>query len=114
MGNNHSKPLLNKSLPLGRASRDSQHSNPRTGTSSAVGPRSGTLTGTMTLEPNYSWVDGRRFFDDKDIHYVLPNDVEEIDRLVMQHFILQRAFGANYQAPVKDLLESGIKVLDVG
>ncbi|KAK4520973.1 uncharacterized protein ATC70_006857 [Mucor velutinosus] len=38
--------------------------------------------------------------------YILPNNEEELDRLVQVHFIYKYLFGANFLAPVKDLLSS--------
>ncbi|GAN03832.1 type 11 methyltransferase [Mucor ambiguus] len=38
--------------------------------------------------------------------YILPNNEEELDRLVQVHFIYKYLFGDNFSAPVKDLLSS--------
>lgn len=38
--------------------------------------------------------------------YILPNNEEELDRLVQVHFIYKYLFGGNFSAPVKDLLSS--------
>lgn len=47
--------------------------------------------------------------------YMLPsNDEEEADRLNSQHYLLRNTLHGNHTAPVEDLLEDGIKVLDVG
>ncbi|RUS26271.1 hypothetical protein BC938DRAFT_470998 [Jimgerdemannia flammicorona] len=65
-------------------------------------------------EPSFVWVDGRRFHNVKESPYILPNDDIEQDRLVHQHYMIKEAFGRNYQAPVKNLLEDGAKILDMG
>ncbi|RUO96634.1 S-adenosyl-L-methionine-dependent methyltransferase [Jimgerdemannia flammicorona] len=39
---------------------------------------------------------------------------DEVDRLQLQHHLLRLAFGANFHAPVKDMLNAGVNVLDVG
>ncbi|RUS21692.1 S-adenosyl-L-methionine-dependent methyltransferase [Endogone sp. FLAS-F59071] len=113
MGNQTSKPLPNTSNLSSNVSTEQPaqriFSQPSTSANSTSG-----LSTTASLEPNYEWIKGRRFFNDKDIHYFLPNDVGEVDRLVLQHFILYKALGGNFHAPVKELLETGAKVLDVG
>ncbi len=44
------------------------------------------------------------------VPYVLPRDVEEMNRLDFQHFVLRHAFKGNYVAPVQNPLA----ILDVG
>ncbi|RCH89750.1 hypothetical protein CU097_001724, partial [Rhizopus azygosporus] len=51
---------------------------------------------------------------DEKVNYVLPNNDDEVDRLHQQHWILKYIFGCNYHAPIHNLLEKGIKVLDSG
>ncbi|KAJ3030550.1 hypothetical protein HDV00_008856 [Rhizophlyctis rosea] len=47
--------------------------------------------------------------------YILPNDDEEMDRLHLQHYIMQLLFKGNFSSPVKQLLsQPGRKVLDLG
>ncbi|KAJ3038540.1 hypothetical protein HDV00_000545 [Rhizophlyctis rosea] len=49
--------------------------------------------------------------------YMLPNDDEEMDRLHMQHYVLQLLFGSNFSAPVTKLLSDPRKqgkALDLG
>ncbi|KAI8976894.1 S-adenosyl-L-methionine-dependent methyltransferase [Pilobolus umbonatus] len=63
---------------------------------------------------NFQVVEGRRFIDEEDVDYVLPNDNTEVGRLHLQHWALKLAFGRNYHAPVQKLLEEGIQVVDAG
>lgn len=51
----------------------------------------------------------RRFLENS--HYLLPKDVQEINRLDFQHFLLRRLLGGNYAAP---LSQSTRSILDVG
>lgn len=97
MGNQTSKPPPNSSNLSSNVSTDqpvqrilSQPSIPKMDMASANTAMS-ELTTTASLEPNYEWIKGRRFFNDKDIHYFLPNDIGEVDRLVLQHFILNKS-----------------------
>ncbi|EPB91632.1 hypothetical protein HMPREF1544_01554 [Mucor circinelloides 1006PhL] len=46
--------------------------------------------------------------------YILPNNEQELDRLVQVHFIYKYLFGANFSAPVKDLLSSNPSRRDSG
>ncbi len=46
--------------------------------------------------------------------YILPNDNTEIGRLIDQHYFLKYTFGENFKAPITDLLQKGINVLDIG
>ncbi|CDS11807.1 hypothetical protein LRAMOSA11451 [Lichtheimia ramosa] len=57
---------------------------------------------------------GRRYNARQDIPYLLPNDEEENDRAHQQHWMINVAFGSNFDAPVHDALEKGIEVLDSG
>ncbi|KAL1916131.1 uncharacterized protein VTP21DRAFT_6135 [Calcarisporiella thermophila] len=61
------------------------------------------------------WIMGRRFCADLGIHYILPNDEEEIDRLISQHFFFRSLFSnRNFLSPVQDILRDGAMVLDLG
>ncbi|CAG8458964.1 2436_t:CDS:2 [Paraglomus brasilianum] len=47
--------------------------------------------------------------------YYLPSTNEDIDRLQMQHFLLQHVWESNYSAPIKQhLKEHKLRVLDAG
>ncbi|KAI8976935.1 S-adenosyl-L-methionine-dependent methyltransferase [Pilobolus umbonatus] len=63
---------------------------------------------------NFHIVEGRRFNNDDDVRYILPNDDTEADRLHLQHWALKLAFRCNYLAPIKKSLEQGIHVIDSG
>ncbi|KAI8974689.1 S-adenosyl-L-methionine-dependent methyltransferase [Pilobolus umbonatus] len=63
---------------------------------------------------NYTFIDGRRYNNDEDVGYLLPNDNDEADRLHQQHWIMKYALKTNYHAPMKEQLEQGINVIDSG
>ncbi|OZJ03741.1 hypothetical protein BZG36_03081 [Bifiguratus adelaidae] len=56
----------------------------------------------------------RRYHNEEDTPYVLPNDDDEITRLQEFHYLTRWGLDGDFQAPVKDLLEKGAKVLDIG
>ncbi|CAG8730087.1 4953_t:CDS:2, partial [Dentiscutata heterogama] len=63
----------------------------------------------------FRYFDGRRFHNDANSKYIMPNDDEEVDRLQIQHFLYRNIWNGNYSAPVTELLERGnCKILDVG
>lgn len=49
-----------------------------------------------------------------DVPYLLPKDLQEVNRLDYQHYIFRRILQGNCFAPVHDLLQQGGAVLDVG
>ncbi|KAL1918003.1 uncharacterized protein VTP21DRAFT_3269 [Calcarisporiella thermophila] len=69
---------------------------------------------TSTMRSNFKWLEGRRYADVQGIPYFLPNDMEELDRLTMEHYILRWAFDGNTIAPVQETLTKGACVLDIG
>ncbi|WP_376797466.1 class I SAM-dependent methyltransferase [Thermogemmatispora sp.] len=56
--------------------------------------------------------DGRRRLPD--VPYLLPKDLDEINRLDFQHYVLRLALGRLTFAPVDEQLRQGGQVLDVG
>ncbi|KAI7851535.1 S-adenosyl-L-methionine-dependent methyltransferase [Circinella umbellata] len=56
----------------------------------------------------------RRYHEDTNAAYILPDDELENDRLNMQHYAIKLAFDGNYDAPVEEQLKQGITVLDGG
>lgn len=64
-------------------------------------------TSPLTL-PEQS-IQERRFLENS--YYLLPKDLQEINRLDFQHFLLRRLLGGNYAAP---LPQSTRSILDVG
>ncbi|KAG0264281.1 hypothetical protein BGZ95_003624 [Linnemannia exigua] len=65
-----------------------------------------------TISPDYQWLDGRRYHNNADANYLLPNDIDEVDRLQLQHFILRYAIQGNYKSPLD---KSKVRtILDVG
>ncbi|KAI8976936.1 S-adenosyl-L-methionine-dependent methyltransferase [Pilobolus umbonatus] len=67
----------------------------------------------LSLSEN-KYIDGRRYNNEEDVEYILPNDNDEAERLHLQHRALKLVFEGNYRAPIKDLLEEGIQVIDAG
>ncbi|KAJ8663281.1 hypothetical protein O0I10_000519 [Lichtheimia ornata] len=65
-------------------------------------------------EQSYRYENGRQYYDNKSVTYVLPSDEEESKRVSKQHLLLKAGFGGNYDAPVREALEKGIFVLDAG
>ncbi|RUS18542.1 hypothetical protein BC937DRAFT_88640 [Endogone sp. FLAS-F59071] len=59
-------------------------------------------------QDGFKWLDGRGFKEENP-KYLLPHDIGEKGRLASQHYQIR-----NYQAPVREDLKRGIKVLDVG
>ncbi|KAI9366412.1 S-adenosyl-L-methionine-dependent methyltransferase [Pilaira anomala] len=55
---------------------------------------------------------GRKYFDNKKIAYILPDDSDESARLNKQHLVLRYVLQTNFIAPVQKKLEEGITVLD--
>ncbi|RUS29371.1 S-adenosyl-L-methionine-dependent methyltransferase [Jimgerdemannia flammicorona] len=72
-------------------------------------------SGTASTTSHFRWMDGRRFNVTSGIHYVMPNDATESDRMMLEHFMLREMFqGRNFHAPIGKALKAGIKVLDFG
>lgn len=68
-----------------------------------------------TKKEIFKYANGRRFHNDENSKYFLPNDDEEVDRLQIQHFLFCYIWQGNYSSPISDLLDrGGAKVLDVG
>lgn len=75
-------------------------------------PRTATITPPpqrdMPPEDPFQWVGERRHI--KNAPYVLPSDLQEINRLDFQHFMLRYALQGNYLAPI----QNPRMILDVG
>ncbi|KAJ1563822.1 hypothetical protein HK096_010841, partial [Nowakowskiella sp. JEL0078] len=57
----------------------------------------------------------RRFHNIEQSPYVLPADVEEQDRLEIQHLVLTHCFGRLFHMPIEDIItKPGARILDVG
>ncbi|KAF9579980.1 hypothetical protein BGW38_003544 [Lunasporangiospora selenospora] len=61
---------------------------------------------------NYRWIDGRRHHNAEGAIYVLPNDIDEMDRLHLQHYVIRHTFGGNTRAKFDSKIHKD--VLDVG
>ncbi|HEU5383133.1 MAG TPA: methyltransferase domain-containing protein [Ktedonobacteraceae bacterium] len=64
---------------------------------------------TSPLTPAEQSIKERRFLENS--YYLLPKDVQEINRLDFQHFLLRRLLGSNYATPLPSSTRS---ILDVG
>jgi len=73
----------------------------------------GSTSSDSSLPEGFKWIVGRKFKDDSNPAYPMPNDDQELARMDMQHFMTRTIFG-NFMAPVKESLKRGIKVLDAG
>ncbi|RIB22784.1 S-adenosyl-L-methionine-dependent methyltransferase [Gigaspora rosea] len=70
---------------------------------------------TQSIQPEFRYIDGRRFHNVENAMYHLPNDENETDRLHLQHFLIRYLWQSNFSAPVDhNLSKPGAKVLDVG
>ncbi|CAJ0845705.1 4783_t:CDS:2 [Entrophospora sp. SA101] len=71
-------------------------------------------------QQEFLFVDGRRFHNENDASYVLPNDDKEVDRLQMQHYLMKHVWGSNFSSPIETKLkqhgsrEAGIGTLNQG
>jgi SAM-dependent methyltransferase len=59
-------------------------------------------------------MEGRKYHDVEGSSYCLSTDDKELDRIVVQHYLMKDIFGGNFSAPVREILELDAKVLDVG
>ncbi|CAG8562309.1 4396_t:CDS:2 [Ambispora leptoticha] len=67
------------------------------------------------LNESFRFIDGRRYHNNPNSRYALPNDDTEIDRLQQQHFCLRYAWQGNFHAPIMDSLKNNnVAVLDAG
>ncbi|KAI8095759.1 S-adenosyl-L-methionine-dependent methyltransferase [Thamnidium elegans] len=57
---------------------------------------------------------GREYYGNEKIAYLLPHDIDECGRLEKQHSAFRYIFQKNFWAPVRTQLEEGITVLDSG
>ncbi|KAF9901902.1 hypothetical protein BX616_002101 [Lobosporangium transversale] len=70
------------------------------------------MGGCNQLSTEYQWLEGRRYHNIPGASYLLPNDIDEVDRLQLQHFILRYAIQGNYKSPLE---KSKVRaILDVG
>ncbi|KAG2229790.1 S-adenosyl-L-methionine-dependent methyltransferase [Thamnidium elegans] len=72
----------------------------------------------MSTEDNKEHIqileNGREYYDNENIAYLLPHDIDECGRLEKQHRVFKYIFQKNFWAPVRTQLEEGITVLDSG
>ncbi|ORZ16071.1 S-adenosyl-L-methionine-dependent methyltransferase [Lobosporangium transversale] len=68
--------------------------------------------GAKSAQQNFRWIDGRRHHNNEDAVYVLPNDIDEMDRLHLQHYVIRHAFNGNTRAKFDGKIHKD--VLDVG
>ncbi|OZJ01747.1 hypothetical protein BZG36_05173, partial [Bifiguratus adelaidae] len=73
------------------------------------------LSNKSTSRPKFVYNEhSRRFHNEENAVYPLSNDEDEISRLQEIHYFTRWILEGDFHAPVKDLLESGANVLDVG
>ncbi|KAI9299876.1 hypothetical protein BJ944DRAFT_273778 [Cunninghamella echinulata] len=99
------------SLPRQKRKTSTKTNNNSKNTSETSSVSSTSVKSTTTITVN-----GRQFHNTDSI-YCLPNDEEELDRLVGQHFALKTLFdGANINPHVFDYitLGDGAKICDIG
>ncbi|OZJ03759.1 hypothetical protein BZG36_03078 [Bifiguratus adelaidae] len=71
--------------------------------------------GTFEDKPKFVWNEvNRRFHNIDNVAYVLPNDAGEMNRLQELQYLMRYGMDGDFHAPVRGLLESGAKVLDIG
>ncbi|KAI9321236.1 S-adenosyl-L-methionine-dependent methyltransferase [Dichotomocladium elegans] len=70
------------------------------------------ITSISSSPLQHHYENGRRYYDNEDIAYLLPDDIEDDDRMYLQHWAVRMAFGSNFDAPVTNALNDGINVLD--
>ncbi|KAF9186804.1 hypothetical protein BGZ51_001600 [Haplosporangium sp. Z 767] len=64
------------------------------------------------ISTDFQWLEGRRYHNTPGASYLLPNDIDEVDRLQLQHFVLRYAIQGNYKSPLD---KSKVRaILDVG
>ncbi|RGB30522.1 S-adenosyl-L-methionine-dependent methyltransferase [Rhizophagus diaphanus] len=70
---------------------------------------------SISKKHSFRYANGRRFHNDENSMYFLPNDEEEVDRLQLEHFLFRYIWEDNFSSPIRDLIDKGdAKVLDVG
>ncbi|KAJ1559963.1 hypothetical protein HK096_010521 [Nowakowskiella sp. JEL0078] len=67
------------------------------------------------MRPDARMDNSRRFHNIEESLYVLPADIEEQDRLEIQHAVLILGFGGLFRMPIHEIISKpGAKILDVG
>ncbi|KAI9311347.1 S-adenosyl-L-methionine-dependent methyltransferase [Dichotomocladium elegans] len=99
----------------GQHAQKKKHHHDKASTSSTVHEEceSGT-TSSSDSTSIHRFEGGRRYNGRLDVPYMLPNDEEENDRAHQQHWMINVAFGSQFDSPIEDQLEQGIQVLDSG
>ncbi|RKP08693.1 S-adenosyl-L-methionine-dependent methyltransferase [Thamnocephalis sphaerospora] len=69
---------------------------------------SGSRGSSKTVD-KFAFADGRRYHNEPNCPYPLPNDLEEVSRLDIQHYAIQQVTQKRYHAP----LESPRRALDI-
>jgi ubiquinone/menaquinone biosynthesis C-methylase UbiE len=64
---------------------------------------------------SYRIIDGRKYINDENYIYYLPNDEEESDRTNLEHSILRYVWQGNFSSEIKGkLIRGNTKVIDLG
>ncbi|RKP06345.1 S-adenosyl-L-methionine-dependent methyltransferase [Thamnocephalis sphaerospora] len=71
---------------------------------------SGSGSGSGKTAERFAFTDGRRYHNEPNCPYPLPNDLEEVDRLEIQHYAIQQITRKRYHA----LLYNPKRAIDIG
>ncbi|CAO3633949.1 unnamed protein product [Cunninghamella blakesleeana] len=126
MGNQQSQPILSTTLTNHLSSKAKKHLSENKYGQQPINNKNQTLVSSSTSSKTsttnsyttqLSTLNGRKYLDTSQYSYFLPCDEDEIDRLIVLHYLLKYTLNANFTAPIKDLLQNKTyrpKVLDVG
>ncbi|CAO3628426.1 unnamed protein product [Cunninghamella echinulata] len=124
MGNQASQSLLTSALSSHLSSKAKKHISenkyPLTNNNNQKEEKSSTAISSkssQSISSKLSIINGRKYLDTNQYCYFLPCDEDEIDRLIVLHYLLKYTFNTNFTAPVRELLQNQHdrpKVLDVG
>ncbi|CAG8472249.1 33117_t:CDS:2 [Racocetra persica] len=68
-----------------------------------------------SISDQFRSINGKKYHNEKNFVYFLPNDDEECDRLCLLYYIERCIWQSIFFSPIEDLLNrDGTKVLDVG
>src|SRR5690242_6295880 len=106
-------PILTKIHEIPQRSQRNRHNT------SDETNNTGRRDSSVTSLPRGEWnalianrfIEGRRFHNNSDVTYAVPNDEIERLRLEKQHVLFQKMFQSNYSSPIDQSLKDGIVVL---
>ncbi|CAG8473303.1 12885_t:CDS:2 [Ambispora leptoticha] len=63
----------------------------------------------------YYYINNRKFFKNEEVIWPNPIDDVEIDRLIMEHFVIRHSWKSkNFISPIERELKLGVNVVDIG